>query len=155
MQTFCAVGIPHAFLSDLAKVVGPQRYLTQGGPPVTVRNFDHDPARRRLQPEVGTSDHWGLFLAFQGTPVQEMLEQRAQQYLDEQTIDSGIAGREVLTTLTTEERALLAPVEEQDRGGLFGMVLWNLLCRHDVDWLFIDQTSHASGFSHKNYWRGR
>ncbi len=122
---------------------------------MTVRNFDENPARRQVQPEVGSSDHWGLFLAFQGTPLHEMLEQRVQPFLNQDAIDSAIAGRQVLTSLTSEEQTLLSPVDEQDRGGLFGMVLWNVLCRHNADWLFVSQTGRVAGFPHKNYWRGR
>jgi hypothetical protein len=77
------------------------------------------------QPAIGRQQHWDLFRAMQGSPLCEAIVAELQPYLDERAVDSTVVGSKVLAAIERREPQLLQALDQDEVGGLFGMVLWN------------------------------
>ena len=88
------------------------------------------------QPSIGRQQHWNLFLAFQGSPLHAAIVTELRPYLDAKGVDSAIVGSKVLSAIETREPQLLQTCDQEDAGGLFGMILWNQLAERSERWYF-------------------
>jgi hypothetical protein len=71
-------------------------------------------------------------------------------------IDSRITGHEILEALESESPQLVQLCPEEQRGGLFGMILWNLLAQEDSgDWRFYRMSNAWDETQWTTYFRPR
>lgn len=106
------------------------------------------------QEPIGRREHWRLFERFIGSPLHELFISEIEQILDSTSINSSIAGKEILTKLEKSNEEAFEGINPNDNGGLFGMTLWNFLVLHDDDWLFTSIDNDSVNVRGKIYRRG-
>lgn len=107
-------------------------------------------------PAVLTGEHWQMFDPFSRLPLYAAIVAELEGYLTENVLDSSIVGSQILRRIRERWPEVFDGYPEEVTGGLFGMVLWNMLARQDVAWRFmskgVDELGDPTG---KVYFRGR
>ena len=124
----------------------------------------------RIQPAVGTQDHWAMFRDFSGQPdlfdpllveIVRLVRDAVTANANRPFIDSRQACGEALSSLTSwwhgEFPRHFSRFPNGAERGIFGMCLWNYLASiNDQVWCFSGiEDSHGYGQSATQYWRTR
>ena len=105
------------------------------------------------QPPIGRQQHWNLFFAFQASPLHAEIVTELRPYLDASAVDSSIVGSKVLAAIEAREPQVLQACDQEEAGGLFGMILWNQLAEGSEPWYFYPKANSGDEPGGKMYFR--
>ena len=105
------------------------------------------------QPPIGRQQHWNLFLALQDSPLHAAIVTELLPYLDARAVDSSIVGSKVLAAIEAREPQLFQALDQEEAGGLFGMILWNQLAERPEPWYFYPKANSGEEPGGKMYFR--